>query len=161
MGVLPGKDVLVDNYVSIVHKDAIENDVIGPEDAKEFYVDYYINGTGSEGFDNMISEVEESFESIQKGIDDLTTSATETTASNSVPQTLVVGQATGSPNPAYATIDNAQKKHVMLTTLRFLEEKAGNMKKTCATLKYPLPSSAESLIDGLSTLKDLIDNIPG
>lgn len=158
--ILPEREKLVDSYVSATCKEAIDN-----ADDKQAYkqkmVDYYTTGAGAAGIDNMINDFNESYVSFTEGFDDLKTSIAQTTASNAVPAVIVAGSATGTANPAYTAIDNAQKKHVLKMNLRTLKMHAKKMLNAAVGLNYEVPDGLISTIDTVSSLSSSIDAIPG
>lgn len=158
--ILPERSKLIDNYVSVTCKEAIDN-----ADDKEAYkqkmVDYYTNGIGSVAIDNMINDFNESYVAFTEGVEDLKTSIAQTTASNAIPAVIVAGSATGAANPAYTAIDNAQKKHVLKMNLRTLKMHVKKMLIAAVGLNYEVSDDLMSLIDVVSSLSSSISAIPG
>lgn len=158
--ILPSREELVDNYVSVTCKDAIDK-ADDPKAYKQQMIDYYTDGPGAEGIDNMINDFNESYISFIDGIDDIKTSITNTTASNAVPAVIVAGSATGVSNPAYTAIDNAQKKHVLKMNLRTIKTNLKKLLSTAVGLNFEVPDSIISQVDTVSSISSTIEAIPG
>lgn len=157
---LPSRKEIVELYVKQTCKDAIE----AAEDAAEYtakMVEYYTIGVGKAMIDGMINDFNEAYSDLKTGIEDIKTSIANTTAANTVPAVIVAGSATGTPNPAYAVIDNAQKKHVLQMNMRGLKKSARKILTTGANMGFIVPDSTLTMIDGLADISSTIDSIPG
>lgn len=157
---LPSRSEVVKMYVKQTCQDAIEK----AEDVAKYteqMIEYYTVGIGKATIDTLISDFNEAYFDLKNGIEDIKTSITNTTASNTVPAVIVAGSATGTPNPAYSVIDNAQKKHVLQMNMRGLKKSARKMLTTAANIGFEIPDSEMTMIDGLADISKTIESIPG
>ena len=157
---LPSRDKVVEMYVKHTCNDSIaESD--DPDEYTKKMVEYYTTGIGKSAIDGMINDFNEAYFDLKTGIEDIKTSIANTTASNTVPAVIVTGSAAGAPNPAYAAIDNAQKKHVLQMNMRGLKKSARKVLITGANMGFEIPDVTMSMIDGLANISSTIDSIPG
>lgn len=157
---LPSLAEVVKLYVKQTCKEAIDQ----AEDAvayTEQMVEYYTVGIGKQTIDTLVNDFNEAYSDLKSGIEDINTAIANTTASNAIPAVIVAGSATGAPNPAYAAIDNIQKKHVLQMNLRGLKKSARKMLTTAANIGFEVPDTVMNMIDGLAEVSKTIDSIPG
>lgn len=157
---LPSESEIIKGYVSALHEQAIQESE-NAEEARNFYIEYYTSGPGAAGIKSMINDFKNNFAELKDGVDDLTVSIAQITASNAMPSVITSGAATSVPNPAHFAIENLQKKKAVQVQVRSLANVAAKIINSSDMLCLALPGGVSSLIESLASLKQALDAIPG
>ena len=156
----PGLDItsIVDNYVDVEFKDALYSCKTQEERRamKNNFVEYYITGPGKTFIQQTIQDIKDMYRNVKDMLDDLRESITQITASNAIPAVVVAGSATGTPNPAYTIIDNAQKKKTVSAILNTASEYFGKLISLALLIHLVLPDAILSYGDVIGSLKELV-----
>lgn len=160
---LPGLDFdsVVNNLVEVQLKDELDKipTVQERKDLKDKFVNYYKN-KGRQEVDNRILEIKMNYSAAVTNLKSLQASITTAVASNTMPSVITAGAATSVPNPAYALIENANKKNTLLSICKSIGVFLFNILKAAISICFEIPDMVITLINTLTLTKKSINAIP-
>ena len=115
------KMAAIADYVQSEYGDTIKNSE-DPAATLKYYTEYYTSGSGSEGTDNMVNEYQYYCDLIDSELATIKEAVTQFTSIKAMPAVLVVGQATGTVNPGYATGLGGGMKATLKGLIIFLKD---------------------------------------
>lgn len=113
----------------------IEDDAAREEKQNEL-IDFYTNGDGGAEIQGKIDLLNSMYDTIDAALTALTAAGPSCTSAKAVPAVLVVGQATGAPNPGYSSLINAAFKSIMNSTLQAIKVTIQLFKYNCDSVAF-------------------------
>lgn len=149
---------IVSNIVDVKHSDMLNNiqDEKEKEEKIKELVDYYSNGDAGKTLQREIGNVSDGVQIITDIISSLNQSISSITAPATTPQVLVVGQATGTPNPAWGKAFSASIKPILLSSYYVAEYLYDKVNDSCESISFSPPSAITALKVKLDSLKTSI-----
>lgn len=154
-------DKIVDNIVNIKHSDML-NQIEDPEERaakRKELVDYYTNGDAGEGLQREMDNVADGAQIVTDVISSLQQAVTAVLPPGTTPQVLVVGQATGSPNPAWGKLFSAAIKPGLLASCSLAEYVLKKVNASCQSISFDPPAVITALEVQLKSVKGQIDGL--
>ena len=160
---IPGLDFdsIVDNIVETNFKDKLDA-LTDPEEwerVKNELLEYY-KTYGKQAIQEKINDIKSAFADIKAQVKYIQEAVTNTIASNAVPSVITVGTATSTPNPVYFMLDNANKKNTLMGMLKSAEDSAVKLLNAAINICFQVPDTVMTTINGLTTVKTVINTIP-
>lgn len=160
---IPGLDFdkIVENIVDVRHSEDLAKipDKAERDAKRQEFIDYYSTGDTARGLQQEIDTITSGANVIQSFIQNTQSSVSAALLPTTTPQVLVIGQATGSPNPAWAKLFTSALKGSWLGTCDLADFIYDKVLQSCATISFDPPSvltALKSLIDVLrNTIKAL------
>lgn len=162
-GIPINKDSLIRNYCEVEFKDSLDE---CPTQEKrdalmDRYVEHYSTGDGSAFMDTTIAKIKDYAKKASDGVKEMTTSASKIMASNAVPSVITTGSAASVPNPAHFAIENAQKKNALLALAKSVIGTLTLLLETAILVHWAVPNEILTIIQGVTALTAILNNIPG
>ena len=107
-----------------------------------------------------ISMIKSAYSSIVNNIKLIKENAANASATATIPQTIVAGAATGAPNPAYALLEQKQKKNNLDCMLANVKSDFITLLGAANSIGYQVPPFVLSLADQVATVDSTINAIP-
>jgi hypothetical protein len=105
-----------------------------------------------------IAVIQTNYNLIQDSTKQLTENVASAIATTAIPP--AIGAPPVAPNPAYALVENKQKKNVLLSILSTMKNALLNILTAAKKIAFALPDIILGLVDSLSTLTTVISTIP-
>lgn len=160
---IPGLDFdsVVDNMVETDYKEQLDDSKTKEErdDKKKSLVKYYKEKAGAE-IEQNINIIKSNFAAAKDGLIYVAEAAAATVASNVIPSVITTGAAASVANPAYAMIENKQKKNTLLGILKNIGNFIVNLLSAAVKILFAVPEMIMSLIKTLTTTKSVVNSIP-
>lgn len=157
---IPGLDFdkIVENIVNIRHSEDLEKipDEAERKAKRQEFVDYYSSGDTARDLHKEIDNVLNSADVIQSFIKNMQSSVSAALAPGTTPQVLVIGQATGSPNPAWGKLFTAALKGGWLANCDLADFVYSKILDSCATISFNPPGVLTALKSQLDALRNSI-----
>ena len=100
------------------------------------------------------------YQAIVEGCEQMLQSISSAISSTIIPSVLTVGSATSSANPAYTALENQQKKNNFKAILKNLSLMMADLLQMAINILFIIPDAVISLIETLTTTKQVIETIP-
>lgn len=130
------------------------------ENMKTSLSQYYLEGDGKVMMQMEIANIKAQFSAAKDSLKSIGTSITQTVATNAIPSVITTGAATSVPNPAYALLENAQKKAALEATLKQVSNQMVDLLKSAVKIAFPIPDVIGAVITTLKTTKQALNAIP-
>lgn len=160
---IPGldKESVLSNYVEIKHKNELDEieDEEEREKEKKRLIELYENTAGN-FFDYCIMQIKLKYQAIVEGCEQMVQSISSAISSTVIPSVLTVGTATSTANPAYTALENQQKKNNFKAILKNLSLMMADLLQMAINILFVVPDAVISLIETLTTTKQVIETIP-
>lgn len=104
--------------------------------------------------------IKSAYSSIVNNIKLIKENAANASATATIPQTIVAGAATGAPNPAYALLEQKQKKNNLDCMLANVKSDFITLLGAANSIGYQVPPFVLSLADQVATVDSTINAIP-
>jgi len=157
---IPGLDFskIVENIVDIRHSEDLEKitDDAEREAKRQEFVDYYSSGDAAKGLQQEMNNISNSANVMQFFIKNMQSSVSAALAPGTTPQVLVVGQATGAPNPAWGKLFTAALKGGWLANCDLADFVYSKILESCATISFNPPGVLTALKSQLDVLRNSI-----
>lgn len=157
---IPGLDFdkIVENIVDIRHSEDLEKitDDAEREAKRQEFVDYYSSGDAAKGLQQEMNNISNSANVMQSFIKNMQSSVSAALAPGTTPQVLVVGQATGAPNPAWGKLFTAALKGGWLANCDLADFVYSKILESCATISFNPPGVLTALKSQLDVLRNSI-----
>lgn len=159
---IPGldKESVLSNYVEVKHQGELDK-LEGEEREKEKQrlIELYENMAGN-FFDYCIMQIKLKYQAIVEGCEQMLQSISSAISSTVIPSVLTVGTATSTANPAYTVLENQQKKNNFKAILKNLSLMMADLLQMAINILFIVPDAVISLIETLTTTKQVIETIP-
>lgn len=157
---IPGLDFskIVENIVDIRHSEDLEKipNEAEREAKRQEFVDYYSSGDAAKGLQQEMDNISNSANVMQSFIKNMQSSVSAALAPGTTPQVLVVGQATGTPNPAWGKLFTAALKGGWLVNCDLADFVYSKILESCATISFNPPGVLTALKSQLDALRNSI-----
>ena len=157
---IPGLDFdkIVENIVDIRHSEDLEKipDEAEREVKRQEFVDYYSSGDAAKGLLQEMNNISNSADVIQSFIKNMQSSVSAALAPGTTPQVLVVGQATGTPNPAWGKLFTAALKGGWLANCDLADFVYSKILESCTTISFNPPGVLTALKSQIDMLRNSI-----
>ena len=160
---IPGLDFesVIDHLVDERYKDILKN-ASNEEERKQLknnLLNYYRN-KGRMVVDESINTIKSCYSQAKEGLKQVSEAAAQAVASNAIPAVITVGTATSTANPAYALIENANKKATLLSMLKSIGDALVRLLSSAIKIAFQVPDMVMSLVQTLTTTKQVVNSIP-
>lgn len=154
-------DPIVDNIVETQYKDELDAAKSNEErtEIKKSLIKYYTDKAADE-IENNINIIKSNFAAAKDGLIYVSEAAAATIASNAIPSVITTGSAASVANPAYALIENKQKKNTLLGILKNIGNFIVMLLTSAVKLLFAVPEVIMTLIKTLTTTKQIVNAIP-
>lgn len=156
---IPGLDFesVIDHLVDERYKDVLKN-ASNEEERKQLknnLLNYYRN-QGRMVVDESINTIKSCYSQAKEGLKQVSEAAAQAVASNAIPAVIPIGTA----NPAYALIENANKKATLLSMLKSIGDALVRLLSSAIKIAFQVPDMVMSLVQTLTTTKQVVNSIP-
>jgi|LakMenEpi03Aug12_release.lakeMendotaPanAssembly.Ray.scaffolds.fasta_scaffold1067553_1 hypothetical protein len=106
----------------------------------------------------QVAVIQNNYTLIQKSTKQLTENVASAIASTAIPP--AIGAPPVAPNPAYAVVENKQKKNLLLSILSTMKKAFLDLIAAARKIAFPLPDSVLTLGESIGKLESVVATIP-
>ena len=160
---IPGLEFesVINNLVDVRYKEVLDKatDPEQRQQLKENLLNYYRND-GRMIIDESINTIKSCYSEATEGLKQVSEAAAKAVANNAIPSVITVGTATSTANPAYALIENANKKATLLSMLKSIGDALVRLLSAAIKIAFQVPDMIMTVIQTLTTTKQVVNSIP-
>lgn len=152
-------DKIVENIVNVKHSDML-NKIEDPEERaakRKELVDFYSTGDTGADLQRNINAISNGTQQVTDMLMSLQQAAMAVNPVATTPQVLVVGQATGSPNPAWLKLFSAVIKPTLLVSCTLAESLLQTVNASCQSIEFEPPGVITALDAQLKSVRQQIN----